>query len=176
MMYLAAHRGTGVISRIIAWFRPPYSHVELWFPGRTFSGFRFKRQIITGGTGTVISADACGVTAKDMPDTRSHGPGTVVDLFAYNPELSPREEASAWMAATEMVGVAYDFHMLAFGFTLKLGETESSRKRALCSGVCARVGDAIRRPIVKHVNPDSVSPAQIVQSPALSWVRSVITP
>ena len=174
MMLFVAHRGTSLISRIIAWVRPPYSHVELWFSGRYFSGFRNGKSYQTGGRGTVISADAEGVVAKTIPKLLDAGPGAVVDQFEYATPLTPAEESTAWMRACELVGTSYDFRMLAFGFLLKAKETESSRRSALCSGLCVRVARDIKRPVIKHVNPDSVSPADVVHSPALRWVASGI--
>lgn len=173
-MLIVAHRGTSLISRIIAWVRPPYSHCELWFPGRTWSGWQQGHAAKTGAAGTVISADPVGVVARNIPVTRPSGSGTVVDFFEFSHPLNAGECTDAWRRATALIDMRYDYWMLAFGFTAKAAENDWSRKRAICSGLVQRVCSSIGRPLLARVAPDAASPSDLMRSPVLQWTRSQV--
>lgn len=160
---IVAHRGTGLISKIISWFRPPYSHVELWFPD----------------LGTVISADADGVVEKPLPHLSHSGTGTVVDIFEYKDPLSYAEAGSLYRAAKLLVGKRYDYWMLFWGFTFKAAKWGHPHKW-ICSGVVLKATQEmdpepgkIRR-LAERVRDDFVSPRDLTRSPLLKWVRSSV--
>lgn len=160
---IVAHRGTGLISKIISWFRPPYSHVELWFPD----------------LGKVISADADGVVAKSLPHLDPAGKGTVVDIFEYKDPLSHEEAGSLYNAAMALVGQRYDYRMLFWGFTLKAAKWGHPHKW-ICSGVVLKASQDMNpapgkiRHLAERVRDDFVSPRDLTRSPLLKWVRSAV--
>jgi len=160
---IVAHRGTGIISRLIAWFRPPYSHIEFWFPD----------------LGVVISADAEGVVEKPLPHLSHTGTGTVVDIFEYKDPLSHREYVSLYHAAKALVGTKYDYWMLFWGFTLKAAKWGKPNKW-ICSGVVLKASQEMSpdrdkiRALAERVRDDFVSPRDLTRSPLLKWVRSSV--
>jgi hypothetical protein len=154
-MKIVALRSDGWISRIIAWFRPPYNHIELWFDDCRFS------------------ADSNGVVKKPLPSVKPVGRGVVADVFVYK-ELSPAEEAAAREAAEKLIGTDYDFWELFFGYTRKGPSPKASSTKLICGGLVLKVSQEIGRPLLERVREDRASPRDLTRSPLLRWVGSSV--
>lgn len=151
---VGAYRGTSLISRLIRWRTwSDYSHVSL---------IRVTGEVIEAWHRGGVQARACWDEA--------HTPGTVIELYAVEASLEAQERA--WAFAEAQVGRGYDWRGI-LGF---LTRSDGQRPRLwFCSELVASAFDSAGVPLLGRMPPHRMSPGDVVHSPRLRYISSVVT-
>lgn len=152
-MRLAFYRGRSLISLAIRWFtRGDYSHVAI-----------------------ILDDDRIVEAWHDPAEVRfinhlgdGHEPGTVVDVFAFEPAYP----ASATEFAAAAVGMRYDFAGV-LGFLTK--RSADKQDRVFCSELAMMTAKAGGAVLLQNVQDWKVSPSMLAMSPLLKFQGSVVT-
>jgi len=154
-----AHKGTGVFSRIIAWFsRSKYSHVSMWFMNSEHDG-----------AGVVLEAIE-GVGVREVPASWYQAARTSgkIECFAY---ANPFTDDAARGLLAEMrsqVGTKYDWAGVLKFVTRRAHGHDT---RWFCSEYVAHFSAEAGRPLFWNTESWDVKPSDIPRSLALTrWV------
>ncbi len=169
-MRIALYQGKSWVSRVIRWLtRGRYSHaawllddgtvMEAWTPG----GFRH----VGAGHGDIIQ----GLSAR-------HTPGTVVDIYAFDPPLSDRQQIMLDILVRSDLGKAYDWRMvlkfLPLPWVNRNRQSVDELKAVFCSEeVCDRA-EAVGRTLLR-AKPFEIAPSQVAWATGLRFEQRVTT-
>jgi len=182
-MEIAQYKGrTFNPSRIIEFLtRGPYSH----------SAFHFDEHASVVAAQLVRSETPMGdlrwisegsVVEAWPPKLRSveslsaqHDPGTVVDIFGYDPPLSGTEEAALIRLIIPEIGTPYDWKDVLRFVTRRRPKPEDLERTWFCSEFVTELSRKIGRPFFNQTESWEVPPSWVQRTRALKYLRTETT-
>jgi hypothetical protein len=175
-MKIAQFRGVSGVSRIIRFLtRGPYSHSAFVFDGQTEDvamcmARQLNRMPFLNEGALVEAWLPCVRNVHSI--SSQHTPGTVVDLFDFNPLLTEAEEEKLLLILNGQIGTPYAVRdVLRFVTRRPGGETG----RLFCSELVFMDSFDIGRLLLAETQPWEVPPSWIQRSRSLKPAGTVTT-
>jgi|SRR5579863_262747 len=175
-MQVAQYKGVSATSRIIRFVtRGPYSHSAFCFDEETLEAARaIHRQLHRlpfMNEGAVVEAW--------LPECRNvhslstqHTPGTVVNLFDFDPLLTPIEEARLLLILNDQIGTPYAVRDVLRFVTRRPG---AETGRLFCSELVFKDARSIGRDLFRKTEPWEVPPSWLQRSTGLKFRETITT-
>lgn len=154
-IHIGQYYGTSLTSRLIRW--------------RTWSDISHTSAFLPGGLDQVIEAWGGSVARRHW--TRSHTPGTRIDLFRVACSLAQQHRFYEFLH--QQVGKPYDyFAILGFATRARL----QSNQAWFCSELVFAAALAAGIELLARIEPYQVSPGDLQHSPLLAHVGTLVVP